>query len=192
MQEIREDNALIAAYLEGDETALSILVDRYLDDVHAFTQRLVGDASIADDIAQDAFLKAWKHIRSFNTNGSFKSWLFSITRNTAIDFLRKKQSIAFSAFENAEGENHFVAALQDDTPLPDELLARAQDAQYARHILESINPEYREVLDMRHTSNLTFSEIGEVLRRPLHTVKSQYRRAIIALKRAVEQEGARA
>jgi RNA polymerase sigma-70 factor (ECF subfamily) len=182
---MKEDNELIAAYLEGDEQALGVLVDRYLSDVYSFALRLAGDAGAAEDIAQEAFIKAWKHIRSFVPGRSFRAWLFTIARNTAVDYLRTKKEVALSCFENIEGENTLIASIADNVPLPDELIARAQDVRYLARLLTEINPEYREVIELRHTSNLTFEEIGEVVKRPLHTVKSQHRRGLAALRRLI-------
>lgn len=187
----RNDEKLISDYLEGDEKALTVLVDRYLADAYSFALKLTHDTQVAEDIAQESFTKAWKNIRTFIPSNSFKGWLFRIVRNTAIDFLRKRKEIPFSSFDTTvEGENMLVATLADTEPLPDELLARAEDARYLALLLEQLNPEYREVLTLRHTSNMTFAEIGEFLKRPLHTVKSQYRRGVVSLRRLLETQPA--
>lgn len=184
------DDQLISAYLEGDESALAVLVDHYLPDAYRFACSLTGDAQVAEDVVQESFIKAWKNARRFIPGNSFKKWLFAIVRNTAIDSLRQRKDVAFSVFQTAEGGNTLVSALADEQPLPDVLLTRAMDLEYLQRLLEQLNPEYREVLSLRHTSNMTFEEIGQVLKRPLHTVKSQYRRSIIALQRLVESAAA--
>lgn len=180
---MKTDSELIASYIGGNARALDTLVGRYLSDVYAFAKRLTRDSDAAEDIAQEAFVKAWNKIRSFRPNANFRTWLFTITRNTALDYLRKKKELAFSAFDTADGGNVISDTLADEVPLPDELLALAEDAAYAQSLLSELNPTYREVLTMRHTGNLTFKEIGTLLGRSLHTVKSQYRRGVLALKR---------
>ena len=180
---IRTDEQLISDYLEGDEIALSVLVDRYLSDLCSFAYALTRDIQSAEDIAQEAFVKAWKNMRTFVPGNSFRGWLFGIARNTALDLLRKRKDIAFSAFETRDGNNALLETVADTQPLPDELFVQAEDARYVTVLLEQINPQYREILSLRHTSNMTFAEIGQVVGRPLHTVKSQYRRAIAALQR---------
>jgi RNA polymerase sigma factor (sigma-70 family) len=185
----KTDDQLIFDYLEGNEKALTILVGRYLSDAYNFAVKLTGDRQIAEDITQESFTKAWKNMRKFVAGNSFRGWLFSIIKNTAIDWLRKRKNISFSNFAHiAEHENTLEATLVDTNPLPDELLAQAQDAQYLEKLLLQINPQYQEVLSLRNTSNMTFDEISKIVKRPLHTVKSQYRRGLIAMRRLIEAQ----
>jgi RNA polymerase sigma-70 factor (ECF subfamily) len=185
-----DDGQLIADYLEGDEKALNVLVGRYLKDVYNFACQLTGNAQGAEDIAQGSFVKAWKHIRRYREGSNFKTWLFAITRNTAIDWLRKKKEVAFSSFENECGENLLTETLADDRPLPDELIARAENIRFVESLLLELDSKYRDVLTLRYSGNLTFEEIGKALQRPLDTVKSQHRRALVALRRLLQAEPA--
>ena len=82
--------------------------------------------------------------------------------------------------------NSLVETLTDKQPLPDELIAQAENTVFVQALLAQLDPQYREVLTLRYSSNLTFKEIGEIVRRPLHTVKSQHRRALAALRRALQ------
>ncbi|MFZ2522222.1 MAG: RNA polymerase sigma factor [Minisyncoccia bacterium] len=186
----KDDEQLISAYLEGDDHSLAILVDRYLTDAYNFAFKLTNDSHIAEDVTQESFMKAWKNIRKFIPGNSFRSWLFSIIHNTSIDYLRKKRELPFSNFENNEGHNSLVATLVDTEPLQDELIAMAEDTRYVENLLNQINPQYREVLTLRHTSNMTFDEMSKLLSRPLHTVKSQYRRGITSLRRLMNTQTA--
>lgn len=178
----KTDEQLISEYLEGDENALDFLVKRYLKDVYNFAFRLTSDSEAARDIAQESFIKAWKHIRRYRNGSSFRAWIFAITRNTAIDWLRKKKDLAFSTFQNEEGENKLIETFVDSGPLPDELIARAENSFFVQSLLEELNPRYKEVIKLRYENNLTFEEIGKILKRPLHTVKSQHRRALVFLR----------
>ena len=97
----KDDEQFISAYLEGDESALAFLVDKYLKNVYNFAFQLTKDRQAADDITQESFIKAWKYIRRYRHGSSFKTWLSAITRNTAIDWLRSRKELAFSIFDNA-------------------------------------------------------------------------------------------
>ena len=184
------DEQLISAYLEGDDYSLAVLVDRYLTDAYNFAFKLTNDTHVAEDVTQESFMKAWKNIRKFVPSNSFRSWLFSIIHNTSIDYLRKKRELPFSGFENNEGYNPLVATLTDPEPLQHELIAMAEDTRYVENLLSQINPQYREVLTLRHTSNMTFDAMSKLLKRPLHTIKSQYRRGIASLRRLINTQTA--
>lgn len=186
----KTDEQLISDYLEGDEKALSVLVDRYLADAYNFAFQLTHDSQASEDVVQESFIKAWKNIRGWKRGSSFKTWLFTITKNTAIDWLRRKKELPFSSFENNQGQNLLTENLADAGPLPDELIARAEDVNFVQKLLNEINPLYRDVLTLKYGDDLTFEEIGKILKRPLHTVKSQHRRAIIAIRRSIETKTA--
>src|SRR3989338_146778 len=99
MNEDRSDQQLIADYLTGDEKSLKILYGRYLKPIYSFVYRYVGGGQDVEDVTQDAFVKVWRNLKKFDQNKSFKTWIFSIAKNTAIDFLKKKKAIPFSEFD---------------------------------------------------------------------------------------------
>lgn len=181
----KTDEELITDYLEGNENALGVLVDRYLANTYNFAFQLTRDSQATEDIIQESFIKAWKNIRGWKKDSSFKTWLFAITRNTAIDYLRKRKDLTLSTFENEAGKNILTETLADENPGALLLLERAEDSLYVTNLLEELDPLYRDVINLRYEEDLTFKEIGEILKRPLHTIKSQHRRAIIALRRAI-------
>jgi len=142
----------------------------------------------AEDITQETFIKVWKKIKKYNPDKNFKTWLFTIARNTAIDWLRKKRNLVFSNFENNEGENYLENELVDPNPLPDKILTQTEDQEFVEKLLQQLAPIYREVLILRYNNDLTFEEIAEILDKPLDTVKSQHRRALIILRKLIEQK----
>lgn len=178
----KDDKELVADYLNGQEEVLPYLINKYLKPVYRFVFSMVLDESVADDITQDVFIKVWKKIKSYNNKYSFKTWLFSIVRNTVIDYFRKKKDIAFSKFENEVGDNFFVDTLVDSLPLPDEDFSRIEDAGFLAKTIEKLPLIYREVLILRYTEDLSMDEISGVLKRPVETIKSQHRRGLLHLK----------
>ncbi len=176
------DEQLIEDYLTGDEESLEILFGRYLKPIYGFTYGYAGSRRDAEDITQEVFVKAWRHLKRFDRNKSFKAWIFSIAKNAAIDFLKKKKTIPFSVFENKEGKNIVTETLADPSPLPSELSEKADIAQMLTAAIEKLSPEHRLVLSLRYNDHLNFREIAELLKEPLHTIKSRHRRALIKLR----------
>ncbi len=179
----KDDKQLISAYMGGDEDAFLSLVSSNLKPVYNFVYRLSGNQQDAEDITQETFIKVWKKIKKYDDAYSFKTWLYAIARNTAVDFLRKKRNILFSDFENDAGENSFLDMLVDAEVLPDEVAIRAEQKDVLERALASLSPLYREVLLLKYNDQFTFDEIGRIVGRPLDTVKSQYCRALILLKK---------
>lgn len=184
MDHAADDAQLIARYLhDGDEAALRTLFERHMRPIHGFLLRFTGSAQDADDLVQETFIKAWRHLRKVDPARGFRTWLFSIARRSAIDLLRKRRSVPFSAFDDQDGGNALLDSLEDDADLPDEVLVRKDAADLLRAGLDKLPVRFREVIVLRHEGELNFREMAEALGEPLNTVKSRYRRAFFALKK---------
>ena len=177
-----EDSQLIAEYRNGKKEAFDTLVKRHFNHVYAFVSRLTNAEEDSADITQDVFVKVWKNLGHYRLNEPFKPWLLQIARNSAIDWLRKRKNIAFSAFDSDSGDNVLSDTLADEEELPDEIAARAEDAQTLSTTLAHLSLPERDVLLLYYEQELTFDEISKLLKEPLHTVKSRARRALIKLK----------
>ncbi|MDP2967508.1 MAG: sigma-70 family RNA polymerase sigma factor [bacterium] len=160
------DKILIEKYFQGDEKSLEILIQNYLKPVYSFVYRYIGNAGDAEDITQEAFVKAWRHLKRFDRNKSFKTWIFSIAKNTSLDFLKKsrsalggKKTIPFSELENEERENTFAETLIDPSPLPQEILERQDVSQVLNRLMEKLSPNYRMVLFLRYNDHFTPLEV---------------------------------
>lgn len=176
------DQILIEKYLRGDEKALETLIRRYLKPIYGFVYRYAGNSGDAEDITQEVFVKMWRHLKKFNQNKSFKTWIFSIAKNASLDFLKRKKTIPFSELDK-EGENPFAETFADPSPLPQEVLENKDISQLLSRAMEKLSSKYRMVLFLRYNDHFTFREIAESLGEPLNTVKSRHRRASIILKK---------
>ena len=181
--ELCTDEQLVALYLSGSEEALRELIERYLKPVYNFVYRYVGAPGETEDIVQDVFVGAWKNIKRFDTTRKFKTWIFTIAKNTSLNWIKKKKPALFSQFETEDGENILEQSIADPMPLPDELFARSSRAEELSAVLQKLSPRYQKVLSLRYTDQLTFQEISEFLGESIHTVKSRHRRALVALKK---------
>jgi RNA polymerase sigma-70 factor (ECF subfamily) len=141
----------------------------------------------------------WRNLKKFNPKKSyfakirneqgksFRTWIFSIAKNTSIDALRKKRSIPFSEFENEDGKNIFIETLTDHGLLPDELYQRADMMNELNLAVAKLPSEYRLIEQLHCIEQLTFKEISQILNKPLNTLKSQHRRALIRLKKIFQK-----
>lgn len=178
----RSDSQLVADYLKGDEKSLEILIKRYLKPIYSLIFKYIGDSQEVEDITQEVFVKVWRNLKKFNRQKSFKTWIFSIAKNTCIDTIRKKKTIPFSGFENDVGRNVLLETLVDSAPLPHEVFEKANITKILTSVIEKLFPQYQMVLSLHYNDCFTFREIAEILKEPLHTVKSRHRRALIKLK----------
>ena len=177
------DKKLIEEYKKGDKKSLEVLFGRYLKPVYSFVFRYIGgNREEAENIVQETFLKAWKNLGKFDASKSFKTWIFSIAKNSATDWLRKKKPLVFSQFETEEG-NILADNLKDESPLPDELFAKKELAELASRAVMELSPQYRAVMFLHYNDHFTLEETAEILGEPVNTVKSRHRRAIICLKK---------
>jgi RNA polymerase sigma-70 factor (ECF subfamily) len=177
------DEELVGLYLDGDEHAFTEIVQRHIKPLYNFVLRLSGNGRDAEEIVQESFVKVWKHMKNFRQGEKFKTWLYTISRNTTIDVLRKKKSILFSAFETDDGNNMLENTVPDNELLPDELFENTERKEFAEKLLENLPLHYREVLLLRYQGELDFSEIASALGKSVNTVKSQHRRALLALRK---------
>lgn len=182
------DQILIKKYLKGDEKSLEVLILTYLKPIYNFSYRYVGNTQDAEDVTQEVFIKAWRNIKKFDQRKSFKTWLFSIAKNSCIDFLKKKRSIPFSKFENEESKNALTETLADPSPFPQELLERAETSLVLNSAMKKLPLKYRLVLFLRYNDYFNFREIAETLSEPLSTITSRHRRALIIIKKLLCKE----
>ncbi len=176
---MRTDEELALASTNGDDDAFDELTKRYLAHIYNFVRRYGGKEDAAD-ITQETFLKAWKHIKRFKEGASFKTWLFAIARNTAFDRLRKRKPSLFSDFDPQE-EGFFEETIPD-SELLEELFERKEEIELLERGLLTLAPDDRAILLFHYHDEFTFEEIARILKKPMNTVKSRHRRALLKLR----------
>jgi len=171
------DAVLVSAIASGDDSAMGQLYDRYSPVVYSVALRVLGDAGMAEDLLQEVFMQLWRNAAAFNASrGGLAPWLAVITRNRAIDWLRKRRS---------------------ETPVADialtvdpELHSKTEFARKVgeiRAMLERMPTSQRDVLEMAYFAGLTHSEIAAKTGQPLGTVKTRIRAGLLALRTAFSQ-----
>ncbi len=180
-----EDKRIIENFLDGDELAFEELLNKYLKPIHGFLYQMTKDFSVVQDLSQETFIKVWKNINRFDRKKSFKTWIFTIAKNTAYDYFKKKKTIPFSFFE-AEGENNKLENITGDNILPDRILEKKDIASELEKKMQEIPENYRVLLTLRYKEDFSLSEIAEILDKPYNTIKSSHQRALKSLKQVLD------
>lgn len=166
---VAEDRRLVELVLEGDDTAFEYLFNRYRDAIHRlFVQRL-GGVNDADDLLQETFIKVYINLHRYSTDYTFGQWVYTIARNTFIDFVRRRQ-------EDLPFDEKFSAPVSS-APTPEERFINLQQRAQIDHYLGRLAPRYRQLIVMRFFDEYSYEEIAEKLALPLGTVKTQIHRA---------------
>lgn len=185
------DAELVERALGGDERAYADLLGRYERPIFTLVLRMVRDRTLAEDLAQDAFVKAFGRLASYDPRRKFSSWLFKVAHNTAIDHLRRRGldtvSLDAPVGEEEDAPPRSVEDTAGETPE-----AAAERADLSRALTRSVGrlrPEYREVVLLRYQAGLEYNEIVEETGFPLGTVKTYLHRARKELASWLGEEG---
>ena len=174
-----EDDALIGDIKRGDPRAFERLVAKYANYVASIAFNVVGDAHIAGDMAQEAFVKAYRKLPDLDNPRRFKAWLFSIVRSTCIDWLRKERikPCSLDRMSDEEGIE------------PPETLRKGQVSTELEELRERLltviaqMPKiYQQIILLKHLRNMSYKEMSEFLGVPTATIESRLYRARILLK----------
>jgi RNA polymerase sigma-70 factor (ECF subfamily) len=173
--------------LAGDEQAFAHLLTRYRSRVYGLALRMVQRPEDAADIVQEAFVRAFQALGSFDPNRSFGAWIARIAANLCIDHYRRRRLHLVSLDAPLDSEpGDRTRELQDPAPLPDEVMSRGESASQMDALVQGLSPRYRIVILLRYKEDLAYEEIAEILRLPLGTVKARLHRAHHLLKRRLD------
>ena len=175
----REQEAqIVRRVLQGDVNAFERLVTEYEKAVYAIAQRMTGNAEDAADMTQETFIKAYNSLQSFRGDSKFSVWLYRIASNVCLDFLRsrsRKPTVSLSV-EDDEGEEGQLD-IADESQSPELLMERGLTRDAVRRGLDTLPPDYRQILLLREIQGLSYDEIAAALEIEVGTVKSRIFRA---------------
>jgi RNA polymerase sigma-70 factor (ECF subfamily) len=170
--------ALITRAQGGDRNAFSELVRIHAQGVQNVIYRMCGNLQIADDAAQETFIRAWLEIRSFRPQAALRSWLYRIAINCAIDMLRKEKRILPGAMEDLY--------LRDSGPGPEAAFLQAEQTALVQKAILGLPDASRAVLVLKEYEGLSYHEIAEILNIPIGTVMSRLNYARKLLKEKLQ------
>jgi RNA polymerase sigma factor (sigma-70 family) len=172
------DFELVKRAINNDQSAFKELHEKYQYRVSLLVRKIVFDPQEADDLTQEAFIKAFQSLKSFNFEFSFTTWLYKIASNNCIDYLRKKRLKTYSMdtpVEHKEGQTQ--QDYSDDTPTIETKIIKSEISSQIKDAIDSLPEMYRVVILMRHSEEKSYEEIAQILDQPLGTVKARIFRA---------------
>lgn len=182
-----EDDRLVSRAVKGDQKAFKELMDKYQKPLYFHIVRMVKDKEQVEDLIQESFMKAFRNLKSYNTNYAFSTWLYRITTNHTIDYLRKKKLQTMSIHDPIKTSDGYMQfQIEDEGAETDRKIIRKQRQNIIQEAIENLPEKYRVVIEKRHLEELSYEEIADELDLPLGTVKAHIFRAREMLYKALK------
>ena len=183
------DSVLVEKARRGDRDAFASLVERYQGKVYNLCLRITGSPEDASDLSQEALFKAWRSLGSFHGESAFSTWLYRLSHNQCIDFLRRESRRRAAGELSLDDEETGAAnLLADPAPTPQAALESAELAQALAQGLERLSDEHRQALALRQ-AGLSYAEIARTVGVEEGTVKSRIARARLSLRNYLRASG---
>jgi len=184
------DEQLIREDLAGNQRAFDEIVARYKGRLFQWTLKFIGDPQRAEERTQETFIRVVRHLRSFDPERSFRTWIYRIAVNLAKNELRdrSRRPRALSLDRREDGQGSWMGYEPRASRLsePDVQAEREEFRRAVLSALQAMPPKFREVLLLREVEGMSYEEIAQVLRRPLGTVRSRVNRARSRFRKQLE------
>ena len=173
------DNVLFQQALAGDQEAFEALFSRYQHSLFRLIYRYVGEYHEAHDVLQHVWLQLYLSLPKLYPNVQMKPWLFTVAHNRSLDVLRRRRFLSFSEVEkgNEEDETAFLNTIPDTSLTPEELVEQRDLQQAIQRAIQTLPGTYRTVVLLYYREQMSYAEIGRVLKIPVSTVKTRFHRA---------------
>lgn len=178
-----DDSQLIAAARQGDRTAFEALVRRYQDRLYAAMVQVTGSAEEAEDVVQDAFVRAFLKLDTFQNNSQFFTWLYRIAFNSALSRIRRRKgTTSLDQARETVGDEPV-----DNFGAPDHRMLQDEQVAMVRMALQKLSDDHRTILVLREMDECAYEEIAEILQISIGTVRSRLNRARTQLRIVLEE-----
>jgi len=193
-QEVALDRMLVERFKGGDSAAFDQLVSRYWDRIYAMVNQLLRNQQDAEEVTQDAFIRAHRGLTNFRGESAFSTWLYQIATNLARNrywywWRRKRdQSISFDAPLGADNDTTIAELIPAEQETPEDATVTQEFVNRVAECMEELNEKHREILILRNVRSLSYEEIAEILGISVGTVKSRIARARESLREKLGEE----
>jgi RNA polymerase sigma-70 factor (ECF subfamily) len=180
------DAVLVKSYIDGDESALAVLIKRHQSKLYGFIYSKVTDRDISDDIFQDTFIKVIKTLKSnsYNEEGKFLPWVMRISHNLIVDHYRKNKKMPM--YRETE-EFSIFSIMTDNSPNVENRIITEQVENDLQRLILELPDDQREVLQMRIYQDLSFKEIADLTGVSINTALGRMRYALMNLRKVIEK-----
>ncbi len=180
---------LIKKAIKGDETAYKLLLDNYRGAIFNLLYKMVRNKEETEDLVQEAFMKAFNALPSFNEEYAFSTWLYKIAINNCIDHMRKKRLKTYSINKPVQSKDGELGREFPDTSMsPDKNILSVEKSNIIASAIEELPENYKIAIVLRHTEERSYEEIAQILSIPLGTVKARIFRAREMLKKKLKDK----
>jgi RNA polymerase sigma factor (sigma-70 family) len=185
-QELISDAVLVSEYINGDENALSVLINRHKQKVYSFIYSKVFDRDVTEDVFQDTFIKVIRTLKlgKYNEEGKFLPWVMRIAHNLVIDHFRKNKRMP--KFDNTDEFNIF-SVISDASLNAEKRMVKDQVENDIRRLIEELPEDQKQVLIMRMYKDMSFKEISESTGVSINTALGRMRYALINLRKVIDK-----
>lgn len=187
-QPIVNDQELVQAYIQGDQSAIESLINKHRSKVYTYILLTIKNQQLAEDLFQETFIKVIQSLRGgkYRDNGRFLSWVIRIAHNLIIDHFRKEKQMNSVSNDNTEVDLFNSKKLSDDNI--EELIISSQIKTEIRILINELPDDQREVVLLRHYGGLSFKEIAEQTDVSINTALGRMRYALINLRKLIEEK----
>jgi RNA polymerase sigma-70 factor (ECF subfamily) len=193
-QEVALDRLLVDRFKGGDSAAFDQLVSRYWDRIFSMVNQLLRNSQDAEEVTQDAFIRAHRGLENFRGDSAFSTWLYQIATNLARNrywyWWRRKRdrSVSFDQPLGADNDMTLAELIPAELETPEDATVTQEFANRVAECMEMLNEKHREILILRNVQNLAYEEIADILGISVGTVKSRIARARESLREKLGEE----
>lgn len=189
LNKLEDEELMGRVQSDDDQRAYETLYKRYRRPVMGYIGNMIYDKTVVEEVSQEAFFKVYRHRSQYEAGRKFRPWLWTIARNTTLDYLRKKRDLLLEDISSGDDERDSVSLIEDESIGIEEALMRKADSERVHEILKKLPDAQREVLSLASLSEMSYEEISEITGKSLSSVKSVLFRARKKFMEELQKEG---